>query len=83
MLFFFTEVVIMLTMKPKKPKTEVNATNNPGEEVFQCGWRVDQKDMHIFHGISKWAEENRYSRNMAMTIAIEFFLKSLQKTDPK
>jgi len=73
----------MLTMKPKKPKNKANIPVDQDAGIFQCGWRVDQKDMHIFHGISKWAEENRYSRNIAMTIAIEFFLKSLEKPDPK
>ena len=71
----------MLTMKPKKPTQDVTPTDKPNTEghLYQAGWRVDQRDMHIFHGISKWAEENRYSRNVAITIAVEFFLKAQEQ----
>jgi hypothetical protein len=64
-------------MKPKKSKNELKSPVE--QEVYQAGWRVDKRDMHIFHGISKWAEENRYSRNIAITIAIEFFLKAQEQ----
>ena len=66
-----------MIMKHNKSKKELKPPVE--QEIYQAGWRVDKSDMHIFQGISKWAEENRYSRNMAMTIAIEFFLKAQEQ----
>ena len=60
--------------KKDKPETEVS--------FVQAGWRVEKRDVHLLDKLQKFADDNRYSRNMAVTIAVEHFLKWLE-TQPK
>lgn len=67
----------MLTMsRPKKDKPETEVS------FVQAGWRVEKRDVHLLEELQKYADDNRYSRNMAVTIAVEHFLNWL-KTQPK
>lgn len=60
--------------KKDKPETEVS--------FVQAGWRVEKRDVHLLDKLQKFADDNRYFRNMAVTIAVEHFLKWLE-TQPK
>ena len=61
--------------RPKKDKADAL-------EFVQAGWRVEKRDMHLLEKIQKYADDNRHSRNAAITIAVEHFLKWLE-TQPK
>jgi uncharacterized protein YihD (DUF1040 family) len=69
-------IVIMATMTRQK-KDKADAL-----EFIQAGWRVEKRDLHLLDELQKFADDNRYSRNVAITIAVEHFLKWL-KTQPK
>ena len=62
--------------RPKKDKPETVVS------FVQAGWRVEKRDVHLLDKLQKFADDNRYSRNMAVTIAVEHFLKWLE-TQPK